>query len=158
QWTFSYLDARTGAPADGPDLPAVGGQDVRALGWTRDGALVVLRTEPTGHVTLLGLSPDGTTTTLLDPPERVTSLDVAQDLVVAGRFGGPGSSASLTPVRDLAGWWYYLVPSLICVVTVLGVVLAVLRGWVRRRRRRRNTIRPPAGWLDGPWPPKPTPS
>ncbi|GAA1760148.1 hypothetical protein [Luedemannella helvata] len=152
RWTFGYLDARTGADAAGPALPPVTGLAVRALGWSRGTELVALRYAPetgahkpstdpwwndtgweqTGHVMLLGLAPGGATRTLLDPPDGVLNMDIPRDLIEAGAFGGPSSSASIFPARPII--WVAVVP--------LGFLLvgAGLVGWltfivVRRRRR-----------------------
>ncbi|KHD76884.1 hypothetical protein [Actinoplanes utahensis] len=156
RWTITYRDAATGAPTTGPELPAVTGMAVRAVGWSQGRDLVVLRHEPehdayrdtsrgadrawddtgwweTGHVTLLGLGTDGGTRVLLDPPDGVLTLDVAQDLVQAGRFGGPVPTAGPFPARPIIAW--ALVP-----LACLAIVFTPLLFWLAAvRRRRRNT-------------------
>jgi hypothetical protein len=159
QWSFSYLDTATGQPADGPDLPTVSGAKVRALGWSQGRDLVVVRHEPAtptwsdrqdinwygtgseemGHATLLRLSPGGTTTTLLDPPDDVRAIDVPLDILTAGRFGGPPSHAAATPVRSLQSWWEYSSPYLCssaCLLLVVALVILLVRRWRRRARAR----------------------
>jgi hypothetical protein len=150
EWSFSYLDAATGRPAAGPRLPVVTGSAVRALGWSRGRDLVVLRHQPeddayrasddeywndtgweeTGHITLLALEPGGGTRTLLDPPDGVLTMDVARDLLEAGRFGGPTPRAAPFPARGVIG--VALVPIVALTLGAAGLVLLV----VRRVRRR----------------------
>jgi hypothetical protein len=152
RWTFGYLDARTGAETAGPPLATVTGSAVRALGWRQGRDLVVLTYTPesgahktatgtwndtgwteTGHVVLKALRPDGSTQTLLDPPDGVLTMDVARDLMEAGRFGGPSSSASIFPARSII--WIALVPLALLVLVAVVVLVAVIR-LVRRHRRR----------------------
>ncbi|MGI5151033.1 hypothetical protein ACQEVC_32510 [Plantactinospora sp. CA-294935] len=155
RWSLGFLDAATGRPLPGAGFPVVTGQAVRALGWANGRELVVLRYEPergaykardrgwndtgwyeTGHVTLLALGPDGSTRTLIDPPDDVLTMDVAQDLLTAGRFGGPSSTAAMFPARGVI--WVAAVP-LGCLAVVVGLVaLAVVAAVRRRRRARRN--------------------
>jgi hypothetical protein len=153
QWAVGYLDAATGRPVAGPAFAAVTGMAVRALGWTRFGELVVLRYLPeqdatktsgqewndtgwyeTGHVTLLALAPDGSTRTLLDPPDGVLTMDVARDLLTAGRFGGPSPTASILPARGII--LVALVPAGILTAVIAGATFAIV--WRRRRRARDN--------------------
>ncbi|WP_145830852.1 hypothetical protein [Actinoplanes teichomyceticus] len=152
RWRISYLDAATGRPADGPDLPVVTAMSVRALGWTAGGELVVTRHEPerdarkrpdqewsdtgweqTGHITLVALGAGGAVRTLLDPPADVLTLDVAADLIRAGRFGGPTPVAGAFPARPIIG--FALVPVALLAAAALLVVRLVTRLVVRRRRR-----------------------
>ncbi|MBB2947481.1 hypothetical protein FB565_007252 [Actinoplanes lutulentus] len=155
RWTITYLDAVTGAVVAGPAFPAVTGSAVRVLGWSRGRDLVVLRYSPedgayreaiddgsvqgwndtgwyeTGHVTLQSLSPGGEARTLLDPPDGVLTMDVAQDLLQAGAFGGAVPAANPFPARPIIFW--ALVP-----IACLGVILVPLVFWgvtvIRRRR------------------------
>ncbi|MDG4786863.1 hypothetical protein O7626_13140 [Micromonospora sp. WMMD1102] len=156
RWSVGLLDAATGRPLPGPGFPVVTGSAVRALGWAGGRDLVVLRYEPeygvqktrdrewndtgwyeTGHVTLLALAPDGSIRTLIDPPDDVLTMDVAQDLLTADRFGGPSSTAAMFPARDII--WVAAVPAA-CLAVVIGLVtLAVVRA-IRRRRRVRWDI------------------
>ncbi|WP_045744750.1 hypothetical protein [Actinoplanes rectilineatus] len=152
RWTISYRDATTGAATTGPVLPAVTGSGIRALGWSQGRDLVVLRYEPeddafrpargdasttgwddtgwyeTGHLTLLALGPDGTTRTLLDPPDGVLTLDVARDLLEAGSFGGPTPTADPFPARGII--WLALAP-------ILLIASPLLFGLALHLRRRR---------------------
>ncbi|MEU4564257.1 hypothetical protein AB0F72_38240 [Actinoplanes sp. NPDC023936] len=147
-WTIGYLDAATGKPAAGPSLPAVTGSAIRALGWSQGRDLVVLRYEPeedayrdsrgdatvaawndtgwweTVHITLLALPPSGTARTLLDPPDGVLTMDVSQDLLQAGSFGGPTPVADPFPARGIIGW--ALVP-FACLAIILTPAIFALR-------------------------------
>ncbi|GAA3750970.1 hypothetical protein GCM10022225_39170 [Plantactinospora mayteni] len=150
RWSVGFLDAATGRPLPGAGFAVVTGLAVRALGWANGRELVVLRYEPeagahktrdqgwndtgwyeTGHVTLLALGPDGSTRTLIDPPDDVLTMDVAQDLLTAGRFGGPSSTASMFPARGII--WVAAIP-LGCLSAVVGVVALLVVYAVRRRR------------------------
>ncbi|WP_157441731.1 hypothetical protein [Actinoplanes awajinensis] len=150
-WKVSYLDAATGQPATGPDLPAVTAMAIRALGWTRSGELVVTRHEPengaeklpdqrwsdigweeTGHITLVALCAGGAQRTLLDPPGDVTTMDVAADLVRAGSFGGPAPRAAAFPARPVV--WWVVAPA------VVLTAVALLTVWLVIRRRRRPVL------------------
>jgi hypothetical protein len=151
-WSVGYLDAATGRPVPGASFATVTGMAVRALGWSNGRDLVVLRYLPeagahktrsqrwndtgwyeTGHITLLALAPDGSTRTLLDPPDGVLTMDVARDLLEAGRFGGPSSSASIFPARGII---WVMAPPLACLVAVAAVVTMIIVRIVRGRRRR----------------------
>jgi hypothetical protein len=154
RWSVGYLDARTGADVAGPALPVVAGSALRALGWTNGRDLVALAYSPyearpadnsawndtgwveTSHVTLLALRPDGTTATLLDPPDGVLNLDVPHDLLAAGRFGGPASHAAMFPARLL--FW---VPAVLLVVLLAAASAATTMVVRTLRRRMRPRIR-----------------
>jgi len=146
-WTVTYVDSADGTDARGPALPAIVGSRVRAIGWTTDGggtpALVVVRYLPrprppavqgpdgqliappadgdiddsTGPADLYALAPGAPATLLLDAPYEVTDLDVAADLVRAGRFQGSPSMPSLLPFE----------PGRLRAVDI-GVMAAVLAG------------------------------
>ncbi|MET7426465.1 hypothetical protein [Dactylosporangium sp. NPDC005555] len=150
RWQVSYLDAATGEDRSGPALPVVTGAAVRALGW-HDGALVVVRHEleddvlsgddetgwtPTRHVSVLTLRPDGTVAVVLDPPDGVTSIDIAQDLLRDGRFGGPVPDPAVLPAR-----WSVLAQVSLCLLVPLLVVAAAVVAIVRAVRRRRPAVR-----------------
>jgi hypothetical protein len=142
RWAVEYLDAATGQSVSGPPRATVTGMAVRALGWTSGGDLVVVRYLPehgarktattewndtgwyeTGDVTLLALRPDGSTRVLLDPPDAVLTLDIARDLLMENRFGGPSSTASMFPPRPIV-----LIPVVpIIVAAALGIVLLIIR-------------------------------
>ncbi|WP_432994256.1 hypothetical protein [Dactylosporangium sp. CA-233914] len=151
QWHVSYVDAATGADREGPALPAVTGPAVRALGWHGD-TLVVVQYESeddigqnpdetdawgTRHVRVLALQPDGTVSVVLDPPADVSSIDIAQDLLRDGRFGGPVPTPAALPAR-----WSAVAQSapflLVPVLLAAAVVVVVLRA-VRRRRAAAHT-------------------
>ncbi|GAA0909766.1 hypothetical protein [Virgisporangium aurantiacum] len=160
-WTIRFLDAETGKPsAPAGRFPAVTGMAVRALGWTDDGELVLLRHTPadgthkkkddpewddtgwweTGHVTLLGLRPDGTVRTLLDPPDGVLTMDVPADLIHRSRFGGPPSTSEMFPARPII--WVVIAALWVATMIGLGLMILLARAWRRRRSARR--IRPPS--------------
>jgi hypothetical protein len=152
RWSISYLDAATGKPVGGPVLPGVTAMSIRAVGWTAGGDLVVTRHEPepdavkepgqvwddtgwaeTRHLTLVALGADGTVRTLLDPPGDVGTMDVAADLVRAGRFGGPAPAAAAFPARGIiwvtVGWSVFLAAVLLLILWLLS------RVWLSWRRR-----------------------
>jgi hypothetical protein len=161
-WTVSYVDAATGADAGGPALPVVRGMAVRALGW-HGTDLVVVHYEPepgdggsgddtgwggTRHVRVLALhqghpggdtkgDTSGDTSVLLDPPDDVGSIDIAQDLVRDGRFGGPVPSPSIFPVR-----WGVVVQGALCYGAPLSVLVLIVVVIVRRFRRRPSPAAP----------------
>ncbi|WP_229069980.1 WD40 repeat domain-containing protein [Actinoplanes sp. DH11] len=165
RWTVGYLDAATGAPATGPELPAVTGMAIRALGWSQGRDLVVVRHLPekdayreaqsdatpgfwndtgwyeTGDIALLGLSPGGGTRTLLDPPGDVLTIDVAADLLQAGRFGGATPAANPFPARPIIVW---AVVPLICLGIVFVPLIFAAVATVRRRRRSSAPAGPPS--------------
>ncbi len=104
QWHVGYLDARTGTNADGPPIDPVTGMAVRAVGWRHGTDLAAVVYQPdrrlskemlagttgtglteTGHVTLVALRQSHAPEVLLDPPNEVLALDVAQDLLRSGR-------------------------------------------------------------------------
>ncbi|MGK5521158.1 WD40 repeat domain-containing protein [Micromonospora sp. URMC 107] len=153
-WRVGYVDAATGRDGAGPALPPVRGQALRALGWRGGTDLVAVRYEPepgtsttdlpdwndtgyweTGHVQLVALRPDGHVETLLDPPGPVWAMDVARDLLVAGRFGAPATDPRPFPARPVI--LLVAVPPALLVAAVLGSVLL----W-RRHRRWLRTMRP----------------
>jgi hypothetical protein len=147
RWSVSYLDAATGAERGGPAVPAVGGAAVRALGWHGD-ALVVVRYEAgtalvsgldetgwsqTRHVQVLTLRPGAEPQVVLDPPAHVNSIDVAQDLIRDGEFGGPVPPASMLPAR-----WSVLGQLGLCLLLPLAAVTAAVVLIRRRVLRRRK--------------------
>jgi hypothetical protein len=150
RWRVGYLDAGTGTDAIGPELPAVTGMTVRAIGWRHGTDLVALAYRPVGglvsdssdtdyynvdSVTLLALRPDGVTETLLRPPAGVVGLDLARDLVDAGRFGGPAPAPAVFPAR-----WVIVIPLLGLGLPALAVGLLLFG--VTRRLVRRRAVRP----------------
>ncbi|MFF5233000.1 hypothetical protein [Dactylosporangium sp. NPDC000521] len=153
RWHVSYVDAATGADREGPALPAVTGPAVRALGWHGD-TLIAVQYEleddirpgedetgwfATRHVRVLALRPDGTTGVVLDPPADVSSVDIAQDLIRSGRFGGPVPSPAVLPVR-----WAPVAEAAalaLCVLCVLSPLLLIAGAAVRLVRRRRRAAR-----------------
>jgi hypothetical protein len=153
RWSFAYLDVSTGADVVGSSLAPVTGSAVRAIGWSQGRDLVAIKYTPetgahktggagwndtgwweTGHIVLVGLSPGGSTVTLLDPPDGVLTMDVAADLVAAGRFGGPSSSASMFPVRGHVFAVAMIPVSCLLLVLAMAVLLVIM---ARRRGRRR---------------------
>lgn len=145
-WQLGQISARTGQPADSPgEFDPLRGAAVRLLGWQRTGHAVVVRyvdEEVAGvisgaagpetyykaviDVDLLALRPRGGTSVLLDKPARqVWDIDVPQNLLREGRFGGPSPAPGVLPLP----WW----------IEVPVAVLLALIGWrifCRARRRR----------------------
>jgi len=126
EWSVTYVDSTDGTVASGPALPAIEAAQVRALGWRTDGTgLILVRYLPhplptavqnpdgsltyptatgadatqTGPADLYQLSPGLAPRLLVDAPYAVTDLDVAADLVEAGRFDGAPSTPSLLPIE-----------------------------------------------------------
>jgi hypothetical protein len=159
RWTLGYLDAATGAPAERPPFPPMTAMAIRALGWRNATDLIIERYTPehgaqkeehepwndtgyqeAGHATLVALQPDGRSQLLLDPPGEVLAIDVPQDLLQAGRFGGPVLTASPFPARRII--W---VPTILFGVPAGLACLTALLIWlcIRRRRHQRTTTAPP---------------
>ncbi|WP_238007811.1 hypothetical protein KZZ52_50065 [Dactylosporangium sp. AC04546] len=150
RWQVSYVDAATGADRDGPTLPAVTGPAVRALGWHGDTLVVVqyeledellLNPDDTGsaetrHVRVLALRPDGAVSVVLDPPADVSSIDIAQDLLRDGRFGGPVPDPAALPAR-----WSVIASAALCLLVPVLLAAAVAVVVLRAVRRRRATAR-----------------
>jgi hypothetical protein len=85
-------------------------------------------------VRLLALPPGGRLPeVLLDPPDEVAGLDVAADLVAAGRFGGAPNRPGPWPAGPLL-----LVPLGLVVALVVGAGAGLL---ARRRWRRQRAPR-----------------
>jgi hypothetical protein len=152
-WKVSYLDSATGKGHDGQALRPFQAGGVRAVGWneTTGGLVVVALTprQPTGPkdrdarqliqpgpADLYELRPGAEPRLLVDAPDGVTGLDVAADLVRAGRFGDRPSVPSLLPFER-----WPVDPVRAAVVTAIlaavGVVVMVRR-WQGRRRRGRH--------------------
>jgi hypothetical protein len=155
-WSLSYLDAGSGEIADGPTLRPFAAAAVRAVGWNETtGGLVVVGLTPRqvsgptdrdarqlvqpGSADLYELRTAEEPRLLVHAPDAVTGLDVAADLVRAGRFGDRPSVPSLWPFErspvDLVG-----------VAVVSGIVVAVgavvfVRWWQGRRRGRHRASR-----------------
>jgi hypothetical protein len=150
QWRLDVLDTATGTALPGPGFDRVTGAAVRVAGWQRDGTAVVVvyRDEenagagaapaaPTTYrevdrADLLALRPGGGTTTLIHPSGvAIWDLDVARDLLVDGRFGGPSPEPPPFPAAD----WLYVTAAAV-LLPIVGLVIVIRR--VRRRRRRRR--------------------
>ncbi|GAA2638266.1 hypothetical protein GCM10010399_84460 [Dactylosporangium fulvum] len=154
RWRVSYVDAATGADREGPALPTVTGPAVRALGWHGDTLVVVqyeledeilLEPDDTGwsetrHVRVLALRPDGTASVVLEPPADVSSIDIAQDLLRDGRFGGPVPAPAAWPVRwSVAARGALVVLCLLVPVLLAAAVVVVVLRAVHRRRAAART-------------------
>jgi hypothetical protein len=156
QWTLDYLDTGTGAAATGPALPPVTAMAVRALGWRQHSDLVVETYQPRpgvattagvpfndtgdGNVTaarLVALRADGQVESLLDSPDDVAAIDIPQQLVEAGRFGGADVTPSALPVARP----YALLGGALTVMLLLTVAAATLL--IRSRRREGRRLAPP---------------
>ncbi|HEY0699098.1 MAG TPA: hypothetical protein VGD43_14960, partial [Micromonospora sp.] len=149
-------DATTGAVLPDGGFDTVTGAGVRIVGWQGDGDAVVLRYlcernpddrldehssewshtgyKDVGDIELLALHPGGGSTRLIETPKGlVWDLDVARDLVVDDRFGGPSKEPTMFPVAP----WVYL-PLTVNVVGVVLLPLAIIFV-VRRARRHRKS-------------------
>jgi hypothetical protein len=145
RWRFGYLDAATGVDSTGPVPAPVTAMAVRMMGWRygTDVVAMTYRPEPdassdggndtdfwaVGGVKLVALRADGATEVLLDPPDHVVGMDVAQDLLEAGRFGGPAREPTALPARPLI-----LLPITAMAAPVFLVLLGLV-GWRLARRR-----------------------
>jgi len=140
-------------------LPRIIAADIRAIGWSgpspaSPGGLVVVRylpgdsaigapstekpgTETVGPADLYELAPGASARLVLDAPYEVSDIDVAADLVGAGRFGDSRSVPSLLPIETgrvrLADVGIGL-----SVLGGLAAVVAVFFGLASRARPRRR--------------------
>jgi hypothetical protein len=165
-WRIRLRDSTTGAvelpETTFPELP---GAAVRVAGWQRDGTPVVVRyfdapgngvseDAPTAYrvvrsAELLALPPGGAPVPLVRTPKsEVWDLDVARDLILEGRFGGPSPRPGILPVaRWVPGW----IGATIVFLLVVGLFVRL----VRRRRRRSAPPRRDV-WDPGLWEPETT--
>ncbi len=163
-WVVTYVDSADGTATHGPLLPRIIAADIRAIGWSgpspaSPGGLVVVRylpgdsaigalssekpgsekpgSETVGPADLYELAPGGSARLVLDAPYEVTDIDVAADLVGAGRFGDSRSVPSLLPIETgrvrLADVGIGL-----SVLGGLAAVVAVFFGLASRARPRRR--------------------
>jgi hypothetical protein len=142
-WRISYLDPQSGVETPGPSYDAVDGMVAEVLGWQGDGDVVVLTyrsSTPAGYTVyegdrheprLLALHAGGGQDRLIALPAFVDRIDVARDLVIADRFGGPAPAPAVWPIAH----YVYRVTATLLVVFVVLLLLA----WrlIRRIRRRR---------------------
>ena len=158
RWTFGYRDARSGAPAAGPTMSSptmssLTAADVRVLGWSQGLDLVMVRYDAPakdwdtqaklsdrysrahGHATVVALHPDGTVTTVLDTPPEVTGLEVALNLVEAGRFGGPPATPSPFAANPVVAGIYVGPWIVVIAVATVLIVRAVRRRLAYQRLR-----------------------
>ncbi|MEV4620119.1 WD40 repeat domain-containing protein [Asanoa sp. NPDC049573] len=130
RWRVEQADPATGELVGAP-LPLAATPET-AVGW-RDGRDLVFTYSPNDsadpQVTLVALRPDGTLDTLVDTPVGVSGLEIPENLLRAGAFGGPAAHPSMWA----APAWAYLLAA----VPVL-LLLWIVRGVVRRARRRRR--------------------
>jgi hypothetical protein len=150
QWRLLTLDATTGQAGPDDRFDRVPGAIVRMVGWQRDGTAVVVTYQdqhdetpsqdvPAAYRTvtaanLLAMRPGGGTTRLIHPQGvQIWDIDVAHDLLVDGRFGGPSPGPAAFPA---ARWLYWLVFTPTAVLLLL--VMLVVR-WRQRVRRWRPT-------------------
>jgi hypothetical protein len=165
KWRVLTLDATTGQPASDSGFDRVPGAVVRMAGWQRNGTAVVVayldesnpnydrgpsQDVPTSYravsaANLLALSPGGGTVQLIRPESvQLWDIDVAHDLLVEGRFGGPSPQPTPFPA---ASWLYWvLVTPLAVLLLIIAVVVVV---W-RRTRRPLPTLGPWGGSTSGP--------
>ncbi|MEN3310473.1 MAG: hypothetical protein V7603_6675 [Micromonosporaceae bacterium] len=152
QWRLVTLDAATGQAVPDGGFDWVPGAVARVAGWQRDGTAVVVTYQdqhdpyydrepsmdvPAAYRTvsaaiLLAVRSGGGTTQLIRPEGvQVWDIDVAHDLVIDGRFGGPSSQPAAFP----AAWWLYWLVLTPTAGLLLLVVLLVR--WRRHAGRRR---------------------
>jgi hypothetical protein len=158
-WIVTYVDSADGTATHGPLLPRIIAAEIRAIGWSgptpaSPGGLVVVRylpadsaigaarseqagSETIGPADLYELAPGAPARLVLDAPYEVTDIDVAADLVGAGRFGDSPSVPSLLPIetgRVRLGD----VGIGLSVLGGLAAVVAVFFGLASRARPRRR--------------------
>jgi hypothetical protein len=155
-WSVSYLDVETGVPTTGPVLRPFSAAAVRALGWNETtGGLVVVALTATspegatdrdarqlnqpGQSDLYELSSNASPRLLLDAPPSVTGLDVAADLVRAGRFGDRASVPSLLPIELGA------IAAVPLEAAIVGAALLAAAAVMALRPRRRSARSSDAG-------------
>jgi hypothetical protein len=149
KWQLGTLDVATGRPGPEGGFDPVPGAVVRMAGWQRDGTAVFVAYQdqdlsydqrpsmdlPAAYrtvtaATLLAVRPGGGTTQLIRPEGvEVWDIDVAHDLLLDGRFGGPSPEPGAFPP---ARWLYWLVLTPIAGLAGLALLVVLL---VRSRRR-----------------------
>ncbi len=152
-WNVSYLDSATGKGDDGPALPPFEAAAVRAVGWNETtGGLVVVRLTPyqalrptdrdarqivqPGPADLYELRQGLEPRLLVDAPDGVTGLDVAADLVRAGRFGDRPSVPSLWPFERLP--FDPIRAAVVTAALIAAGAVVIVRRWQGRRPRGRH--------------------
>lgn len=85
---------------------------------------------------LPALRPDGTVSVVLDPPAGVSSVDIPQDLLREGRFGGPVPAPAALPAR-----WPVIAQAALCLLAPVLLAAAAVVVMVRAVRRRRAGVR-----------------
>jgi hypothetical protein len=158
-WVVTYVDSADGTATRGPLLPRIIAAEIRAIGWSgpstaSPGGLVVVRylpggsaigapggaesdSETVGPADLYELAPGAPARLVLDAPYEVTNIDVAADLIGAGRFGDSPSVPALLPIET----GRVRLADIGIGVSVLGglaAVVAVFFGLARRARPRRR--------------------
>jgi hypothetical protein len=146
--TLGYVDADRGTEVEGPPLDALTAAGADLLGWTDDGQAVVnayradadlsFPTDPPWHLDdteraatpsrLLALRPGGWSTDLVALPPGARYVQVAHDLLVAGRFGGPAPGLT----ARLSDW---TVPRAGQLGALVALLVAAVVGWNRWSRR-----------------------
>lgn len=140
----TFVDAATGAPLRDRTLPPL--TDVttlRLLGWWPDGSAIVVAYRPEDaapatfrraeyhdyptdfewvrRIDVLAVAPDGRARRIIETPDQVLALDLADDAVYGGRLR-PGAAAPILPVRPVmlaaAAGATALVLALICLALV----------------------------------------
>ncbi|MDG4823836.1 hypothetical protein O7635_18425 [Asanoa sp. WMMD1127] len=128
RWRLELVDVNTGNVVTAP-VP-IEGVPGDVVGW-RDGRDAVLTYAPSRadyyHRNLVALRPDGVVETLVETPTRVSGVEVPDDLLRAGAFGG----ARPEPSPWAAPAWAYLVVAAPCLLAL----------WIVRRVRRRRQRR-----------------
>jgi hypothetical protein len=135
-WTMTFVDASTGAPADGPRYPVLGAANsLQVVAWRGDTAYAESRSELDSHGTtqahFLRLTADAPAAEqVISVPRGISALAVAVDYVDRIRaVGTPAFGFSVPQVLALglsiARW------------LVLAGLVALAVWWRRRRRRKR---------------------
>ncbi|MEJ3745925.1 hypothetical protein WEI85_21860 [Actinomycetes bacterium KLBMP 9797] len=135
EFRLSLVDPRSAATVPGPAVDVVRGHVPRLLGWQPDGDAIVQTYHPP-HLPgggergpqVIALRPGGGQTLLVDLPDQAHSVEVAQDLLRADRFGGA------PPLTARLGDW---ISGLMNPLTLVAAALlgALVVRYLRRRRR-----------------------
>ena len=155
-----YLETVGGTRVDGPRLDGVVGIGAELHGWQDNGDAVVTRhdgrdgvhngpiratwvgteMDVVRDVEVLALHSGGGQTRLVDLPDDARRVDIPQDLIRAGAFGGPAPSRVEGVAREAyASTTWLVIPAFpltaVLLLALAGVLLAIA---VRVRRRRRT--------------------
>lgn len=124
-----YVDPESGNDVAGLPVDRLKGGLPRLLGWHANGSALIETRQVGDGPQVKAFHPGGGRTLLVDLPSQAHHVDVAADLLAAGRFG-----ASPPAFGDrFQDWLIGLVPRLLQVLGVIVVLVAARWYWRRRR-------------------------